>query len=382
MKNKFFLYFVAAIFFSGNTLPIISSINNDEPQKEVITPEYLENLPSNDYIIGPGDKLEIIISRDLPELSNEVLVDGEGTIFLSRINRVFVNGLTINELKKLLNQVYKKYVKYPSVEILVKSYRPIRVFVKGEVVNPGLQTMRGFYSVNRTSDDPFDFSNNKRPINSVNLSQQEELSYFFPTVFDAIRQSGGITQFSDLSNVEIIRKNNISDGGGKITTKLNFESVIYTGKLTQNIRIYDGDIIKVKKTNNSNFITLRKAILSNLNPRFIKVFVGGRVNSPGNITVSRASVLSDAIDMAGGPRVLKGPLTFIRFNNDGSIDKRKFSYKKRSKRGSYHNPNLRNGDLIIVGESLLSTTSEIVQEFTAPLLGIYSGYALIKLISE
>ena len=157
---------------------------------------------------------------------------------------------------------------------------------------------------------------------------------------------------------------------------MNFESVIYTGKLTQNIRIYDGDIIKVKKTNNSNFITLRKAILSNLNPRFIKVFVGGRVNSPGNITVSRASVLSDAIDMAGGPRVLKGPLTFIRFNNDGSIDKRKFSYKKISKRGSYHNPNLRNGDLIIVGESLLSTTSEIVQEFTARLVYIQGMHLL------
>ena len=52
------------------------------------------------------------------------------------------------------------------------------------------------------------------------------------------------------------------------------------------------------------------------------------MENPGNITVSKASVLNDAIDFAGGTKTLKGPVKFLRFNNDGSIDKRKFKYRK------------------------------------------------------
>ena len=61
--------------------------------------------------------------------------------------------------------------------------------------------------------------------------------------------------------------------------------------------------------------------MSNLNPRFINVFVAGRVVIPSRTLVSKASTLSDAIDMAGGTRALKGPVRFVRFNNDGTVDK-------------------------------------------------------------
>ena len=43
----------------------------------------------------------------------------------------------------------------------------------------------------------------------------------FPTVFDAIKSAGGITTYSDLSSIEIIRKNSISNGGGKIKKNVN-----------------------------------------------------------------------------------------------------------------------------------------------------------------
>ena len=35
--------------------------------------------------------------------------------------------------------------------------------------------------------------------------------------------------------------------------------------------------------------------------------------------------------MAGGTKVMKGPVTFVRFNNDGTIDKRKFQFKRKAK---------------------------------------------------
>ena len=118
-----------------------------------------------------------------------------------------------------------------------------------------------------------------------------------------------------------------------------------------------------------------------MNPRFIKVFVSGRVNNPGTQTVSRASVLSDAIDMAGGARILRGPVTFLRFNADGSVDKRKMSLTK-NRRGQFNNPNLRDGDVIIVGDNILTATSQIMTEITRPAVGFFSTYGLIKALSD
>tara|TARA_A100001388_G_scaffold276386_1_gene264017 strand:- start:479 stop:1546 length:1068 start_codon:yes stop_codon:yes gene_type:complete len=349
-----------------------SQINIDKK----VSIEYLEQLPSNDYIIGPGDTLAIIISRDLG-LSNTVTVDGEGTINLPKIERIYVSGLTINELNLLLNEAYLKYVKFPKVETIINRYRPIRVFVDGEVVSPGLQIMDGSLSLRQSNQGESNLS-----IFSKNTTTSSESNnFYFPTVFDAIRASGGITQYSNLKNIQIIRKDNISNGSGKITTKLNFEDFLTLGENSQNIRIYDSDIIKVERGNEPNTNILTKAILSNLNPRFINVFVTGRVNRPGSQTVSRASVLSDAVDMAGGAKIMRGPVTFIRFESDGRIDKRKFKLTK-NKRGKYSNPNLRNGDLIIVGDSLITATSEVIQEFTSPFVGILSTYGLIKAIND
>ena len=85
--------------------------------------------------------------------------------------------------------------------------------------------------------------------------------------------------------------------------------------------------------------------------------------------------------MAGGAKVIRGPVTFIRFESDGSIDKRKMSLTKKQ-RGKFVNPNLRDGDLIIVGENALSTTNEVIKEVTNPFVGIFSTYGLIKALSD
>ena len=146
------------------------------------------------------------------------------------------------------------------------------------------------------------------------------------------------------------------------------------GSVSQNIRIYDSDIIKIKRNQNANTNLLAKAILSKLNPKFIKVFVSGRVKRPGFQSVSRVSVLSDAIDMAGGAKIVRGPVTFIRFNPDGTIDKRKMRLTK-NKRGQFSNPNLRDGDLITL-------TNEVLTEITSPFQGIFSTYALIKAVTD
>ena len=75
---------------------------------------------------------------------------------------------------------------------------------------------------------------------------------------------------------------------------------------------------------------------------------------------------------------MRGPVTFIRFNSDGVVEKRQFKYNPRAKRGNYNNPYLRNGDIIRVGDNLLTKTSEVLNEFTTPLLGIYGTYKILE----
>ncbi len=380
LTNKFFVFPYIFLFIIFNNLSLLKSYSSEIEIDRKLSVEFLDQLPTNDYIVGPGDTLNVVVSRDLG-ISDKVTIDGEGTINLPRLERVYVSGLTINELNLLLNKAYLKFIKFPNVETFVSNYRPVRVFVNGEVVNPGLQTLSGSLSLSRDKGsaniDLFQTNNNK----STSINTFGGTNYYFPTVFDAIRASGGITKYTDLRNVQIIRKDTISNGSGKKTTTLNFEKVLISGDNSQNLRIYDSDIIILKKTSESNTKLLAKAILSNLNPRFINVFVSGRVNRPGQQTVSRASVLSDAIDMAGGAKVLRGPVTFIRFNSDGTIDKRKIRLTQ-SRRGQFNNPNLRDGDLILVGHNILTSTNEVLSEMTTPFTGILSTYGLIKAVSD
>ena len=133
---------------------------------------------------------------------------------------------------------------------------------------------------------------------------------FFPTLFDVIQQSGGITSNSNLNEVQIIRKDTFTNGGGYKATTVNFGN-IFNGDFSQNIRIYDGDIIKIKKLPYQSKKIVSNAIKSNLNPKFINVFVAGRVRNPGVITLRKLSTLNDAIDIAGGTKFLRGSLKYL-----------------------------------------------------------------------
>ena len=243
------MIFLFNSIFGLNFNSFAASNNKKDGNEFNIGTDYLEKLPENDYIIGPGDNILIIVSRDYPELTSEVFIDGEGTIYLPKLNRVYVTGLSMNELKDILNEAFKKFVKYPDVELIITKYRPIRIMVQGEVENPGLQTLEGSVSVPSNSylNTTFDSkqTNSEDSINSRN-DNFESNSFYFPTIYDVIRKSGGITVYSDLSNVKLIRKNTISSGGDETVTEVNFLDVIAKGDSSKNLRVYDSDVIIIK----------------------------------------------------------------------------------------------------------------------------------------
>lgn len=58
-----------------------------------------------------------------------------------------MQGLTVEELRCFLSQQFSAYVRDPQIYIRPVAYRPIRVYVGGEVKRPGYYTLSGIQSV-------------------------------------------------------------------------------------------------------------------------------------------------------------------------------------------------------------------------------------------
>ena len=54
------------------------------------------------------------------------------------------------------------------------------------------------------------------------------------------------------------------------------------------------------------------------------------------------------------------------------MNRRKFKLNKNSKRGSYNNPYLANGDMIHVGKSAFNVTNEVIGEVLAHIYNFFN----------
>tara|TARA_Y100000589_G_scaffold158240_1_gene150659 strand:- start:119 stop:1261 length:1143 start_codon:yes stop_codon:yes gene_type:complete len=321
---------------------------------------YLDNSPENGYILGTGDQIRITISPNIPSI--DVVVNPNGTIAVPELNRIYVSGLTISELENQLKKKYIAYISRPFVKIDLISPKPIRVYLKGELKMPGLYTI----AVSNPNIDTIEVKNNTTD------KVKDNKSIFYPTVFDAIQKAGGITSFSDISNITLRRRNPISNGGGYIVTSLDFLDLIISGDLSQNIQIFDGDVITIKKATTEVTGQISKKIKNNINPKYMEVFVSGKVSDPGKKNVNTSASLNDAIYMAGSSKGIKGKIILTRYNSDGSVNTKKIRFSPNSVRGGKRNPYLLPGDIIFVGEGFLGATSNLLNDIFSPFIGIYS----------
>ena len=361
--------------------------------------EFVRPLPTTriqeTYILGPGDAV-LVELLDVPEYSGVFTIGPDGTLYLPRLRSLFVEGLTVEELRTLLTQQFSTFVRKPQVFVSPVTYRPIRVYIGGEVQRPGYYYLSGqqgmvgaeqsnakgrYGSINVATgladiDAPSTgFASSQGPkINGVKISRDLRL----PTVFDALRIAGGVTPFSKLNEVSVTRKRPLGNGGGKIRARLNFLELITDGNESQNIRLFDGDKVVVARSPVELREQIIKAGQTNLSPDFINVFVTGRVREPGSKLLPQGATLDQALAVAGGQKVLRGQVEFIRFNRDGSTDKRKFFVGSTNPAGSYKNPVLMPGDVVRVNNSPLSATVSVLNEITGPAVGIYSVFSLFK----
>jgi len=379
----------AALLWLGMAVPTLGATGRPIPSIQANRAVY------DAYILGPGDKLQIEL-LDIPQLSGSFSIGPDGTIYLPRLRALYVEGLTVEELRYFLTDQFKTYVKDPQVYVKPVGYRAVRVYVGGEIGRPGYYLLSGGQIVQDeleigTPSSPeapnslqvraASRSMQRRSSDDVSkiLGVSSERPNRWPTLFDALRAAQGVTPYSNLSEVQVTRKQPLSAGGGKVRANVNFLQLVSSGDESVNIRLFDGDVISVVRSPQVMRDQLLAASRTNLSPDFVEVFVSGRVTEPGPKILPQGATLNQAIASAGGPKLLRGGIQFLRFNPDGRTDRRQFSYNPSAATDDYKNPVLMSGDVVRVNDSLFSAGVGVFNEITGPALGIYSVYSLFNL---
>lgn len=95
------------------------------------------------YIIGPQDVLTISVLED-DKLNGRYTVEADGTFSFPLIGRVQAGGLSIRDFENALKARLKEgFFVNPQVAVGVEQYRSQRVFVTGEVRQPGMIPLTG-----------------------------------------------------------------------------------------------------------------------------------------------------------------------------------------------------------------------------------------------
>ena len=372
-----------------------------------------------DYIIDKGDNL-FIEFFPAQELSDFYSVNEEGEVYLPRLRETYVSGLTTLELENLLEQKYVDFLISPKVKVKIAIFRSINITVAGEVRYPGIYKflpfqsssiqnfLKEFKTITLTKDNDtlekqyglkipevqrsneISSSQNQLLIKEKKIESDNPFINYLEKVeegnitkiSDVIRKAGGITSSSDLKRIQIIRNIPVGKGGGKKSAIVNLDKLLDDADNPNDIRLFDGDRIYIPSLTTPKKAQVPKSVLSGLSPRFVTVNVFGRVNNPGEFMLPLEGTLSDALDITGPVKPLSGKVVLIRYNNDGTISKKKISYSANSPRGSKRNPFIKEGDLITVTSSVLSKTTDVIKEITAPLQGIYFTKELIEDFQE
>ncbi len=221
---------------------------NSEPTKRFFYFIFFLIFPSlifpQERKIKPGDMIEIIV-YDHPELSNTVLVSSNGTIDYPFMQSIPVDGLTLEQLRKVIIAQLSAYsTSPPMVTAIFSRAALISVNVQGQVANPGV----------------------------VQVPYHSRLQ-------GALQQAGKILPGASQKAITIIRK----EGERAITTTYNLEQFMLDGDLEQNPLLKDEDLIVVTG-----------------NPVFAQVKVLGNVNVPGTYDNFPGATILDMIFMAGG----------------------------------------------------------------------------------
>lgn len=205
---------LSAFFISFSAGPTLAQISKNDQQS-------IDSDIGENYIIGAGDVLDCHITCKESDITIDYVltVSPGGAIFIPGMDKAYVAGLTINQVKnqiqgKVINvlkedvdvYVILRNISRPN-DISFASARPY-VYVYGEVKSAG----------------------------RIPFMPESKLS-------DYVNFSGGATEKASLSDVSISRHVD----GKKVTIKVNLSEVYSKGDAAEDILIYPGDVINVPR---------------------------------------------------------------------------------------------------------------------------------------
>ncbi len=95
-----------------------------------------------DYIVGPGDTLEIQLYGNEPA-SYELTVERDGRVNFPKLGPIMVSAMSFTEARTVIEQRVAKQMIGSHVSVAMGDLRSIRVFVLGEAKKPGSYTVGG-----------------------------------------------------------------------------------------------------------------------------------------------------------------------------------------------------------------------------------------------
>ena len=162
-------------------------------------------VPPAGYVIGPDDVLSIVFWKE-KDISSDVTVRPDGVISLSLLNEVPAAGLTPEQLRVTITERAAQFVTDPTVTVVVKQVNSRKVYITGQVPKPGPYPLMA-------------------PI----------------TVLQLIAMAGGVAEYADSENVQVMRTEN----GKPTSIRVNYKDISRGKKLQQNIELKPGDTVVV-----------------------------------------------------------------------------------------------------------------------------------------
>ena len=194
-------------------------------------------VPPN-YVVGPGDTFDVQLYGN--EAGNYVLgVDRNGQIDFPKLGPITVSGMGFDSARRVIEERVAQQLIGTQVNVTMGTLRTIRVFVLGEVQQPGSYTVGGL-----------------------------------ATMTNALFASGGVKTTGSLRRIELKRN-------GQLVSTLDLYDLLLHGDTSGDHRLQQGDVIFVP-------------------PIGPTVSIDGAVLRPAIYELKSATTLEQMVRIAGG----------------------------------------------------------------------------------
>jgi len=187
-------------------LLVMISVAYPQADKEILSKKEAQAevaVDGGQYMIGPEDVLYIHVWKE-EALTRTVPVRMDGKISLPLIQEVKAAGLTPLQLKEVLMRKFKEFIENPIVSVTVVEVNSFKVYVIGQVKNPGVQRLRSE-----------------------------------TTVTQLIVMAGGFTEWANQKKIVVVRK----EDGREKRMKVNYKKIMDGKDLTTDVVLKAGDTV-------------------------------------------------------------------------------------------------------------------------------------------